>query len=568
MNNYLMLRSINSIIQELNDKRETFFIPSYQRGYRWTPRQVSDLLNDLWEFAKRPQKREEDIYCLQPVVVTRRSAECWEVIDGQQRLTTIRIILSFINNEVFRSSDDSFVIEYETRPGSQAFLNQIDKSRKEENIDYFHIVNAYETIEQWFKSKGNVRLTTTELLPVLLEHAKVIWYEVDNRINAIEIFTRINVGKIPLTNAELIKALFLSSDNFGGTQDLAHLRQLEISAEWDRMESVLRDPAFWYFLYDNKRPYVNRIELLFDFIAEKPGDGDDFFTFRHFDELFRKERNVETRWEEIKRTFLTFEEWFQDRTLYHLIGYLITTGTDLRKLREQALKIPKSSFKLHLEKLVKTPFKTAVADLGYGNPQTRMALLLFNIKTLLNNKESNARFPFDRYKKEKWDIEHIHAVQSEMPEKRQHQIEWLNEVAAFLAGKNDELKIRVESELVKLQNNQDVKFEKIYETVLNAYTEAEDDTDVNDISNLTLLDANTNRGYKNAVFPIKRQKIILKDENGTFIPPCTKNVFLKYYSDNIDQMSFYGRTDRSSYLDAIQTTLAEYFPPLVLEEHE
>ena len=568
MNNYLMLRSIDSIIQELNDKRETFFIPSYQRGYRWTSRQVSDLLNDLWEFAKRPQKREEDIYCLQPVVVTRRSPECWEVIDGQQRLTTIRIILSYINNEVFRSSDDSFVMEYETRPGSQAFLNQIDKSRKEENIDYFHIVNAYETVEQWFKSKGNVRLTTTELLPVLLEHAKVIWYEVDNRINAIEIFTRINVGKIPLTNAELIKALFLSSDNFGGTHDLAHLRQLEISAEWDRMESVLRDPAFWYFLYDNKRPYVNRIELLFDFIAEKPVDGDDFYTFRYFDELFRKERDVEIRWEEIKRTFLTFEEWFQDRTLYHLIGYLITTGTDLRKLREQALKTPKSGFKLYLEKLIKAPFKTAVADLGYGNPQTRMALLLFNIKTLLNNKESNARFPFDRYKKEKWDIEHIHAVQSEMPEKRQHQIEWLNEVATFLAGKNDELKIRVESELFKLQNNQEVKFEKIYDTVLNAYTEAEDDTDVNDISNLTLLDATTNRGYKNAVFPIKRQKIILKDENGTFIPPCTKNVFLKYYSDNIDQMSFYGRADRNSYLNAIQSTLADYFPPLVLEEHE
>jgi uncharacterized protein with ParB-like and HNH nuclease domain len=144
MNNYLMLRSIDSIIQELNDKRETFFIPSYQRGYRWTSRQVGDLLNDLWEFAKRPQKREEDIYCLQPVVVTRRSPECWEVIDGQQRLTTIRIILSFINNEVFRSSDDAFVIEYETRPGSQAFLNQIDKNRKDENIDYFHIGDSDE----------------------------------------------------------------------------------------------------------------------------------------------------------------------------------------------------------------------------------------------------------------------------------------------------------------------------------------------------------------------------------------------------------------------------------------
>lgn len=92
--NSISLKSINEILTF------KFFIPSYQRGYRWTDRQVEDLLNDIYEFSKRPVKREEDIYCLQPVVVKDRERK-WELIDGQQRLTTIYIILSFLQKRKF-----------------------------------------------------------------------------------------------------------------------------------------------------------------------------------------------------------------------------------------------------------------------------------------------------------------------------------------------------------------------------------------------------------------------------------------------------------------------------------
>ena len=46
-----------------------FFIPSYQRGYRWTEQQVKDLLNDIWEFSLKENKRNGEFYCLQPLVV-------------------------------------------------------------------------------------------------------------------------------------------------------------------------------------------------------------------------------------------------------------------------------------------------------------------------------------------------------------------------------------------------------------------------------------------------------------------------------------------------------------------
>ena len=89
-----------------------FLIPSYQRGYRWTEKQVKDLLNDVNEFEPRkiPDSDEETWYCLQPLVVKRidendsrlpkdNKTNWYEVIDGQQRLTTIFIILKLIDKE-------------------------------------------------------------------------------------------------------------------------------------------------------------------------------------------------------------------------------------------------------------------------------------------------------------------------------------------------------------------------------------------------------------------------------------------------------------------------------------
>lgn len=66
-----------------------FEIPSYQRGYRWTDIQVNALLNDVYNFHEYRIDAQAK-YCLQPIVVTRAAdGVSWEVIDGQQRLTTL-----------------------------------------------------------------------------------------------------------------------------------------------------------------------------------------------------------------------------------------------------------------------------------------------------------------------------------------------------------------------------------------------------------------------------------------------------------------------------------------------
>ena len=103
--NYIGLKPISEILGM------NFFIPSYQRGYRWTKQQVEDLLNDIWEFSSKPNKSEKEFYCLQPVIIRLMNSEeilekklnsvldnnkWYEVIDGQQRLTTIKILISYL----------------------------------------------------------------------------------------------------------------------------------------------------------------------------------------------------------------------------------------------------------------------------------------------------------------------------------------------------------------------------------------------------------------------------------------------------------------------------------------
>lgn len=59
----LMLKSVYDLLDK------NYFIPSYQRGYRWEKRQIQDLLEDLYNFACDKDKTDGSFYCLQPIVV-------------------------------------------------------------------------------------------------------------------------------------------------------------------------------------------------------------------------------------------------------------------------------------------------------------------------------------------------------------------------------------------------------------------------------------------------------------------------------------------------------------------
>ena len=361
----LVLKSINRLLGE------DFFIPSYQRGYRWTEQQVLDLLDDIWAFrSKSRNTTDAEFYCLQPIVVKKKTwhengkrLNGWEVIDGQQRLTTLYIILYYIAKEYLHTESlqdhygqNSFTLRYETRKHSEQFLKNIRDDAS--NIDFYYMSKAYRIVKDWFSNGQNMKDRTDRenFLSTILGKeedrfsVQIIWYEAEPQADGKELFTRLNMGKIPLTNSELIKALFLSSSGFDDeTFDETEKQKLknEIALLWDEMELHLGDQDFWAFISNEPQAnYANKIELLFDMMAnKKKREFDPLYTFVHlYQRVKTKDQSLRKLWFSIEQYYQTLCEWYKNKNLYHKVGYLIHVGENLDELIAASLQTRKDKF--------------------------------------------------------------------------------------------------------------------------------------------------------------------------------------------------------------------------------
>lgn len=604
--NQLVLKPVN----QLSDYN--FFIPSYQRGYRWTKTQVEQLLNDVWDFARKPPQhepgKEKPFYCLQPVVTKKKKENQREVIDGQQRLTTIFLIVHYFNEMwIGKQKIKEPTLLYETRNDSSIFLSSleikiadidvdasIEKSlsdiqlksifEPEDNIDFHHIANAYKSIHLWVEQKRST-LDTNIFQSVFLHDTKVIWYEAEESEsnNSIDIFTRLNIGKIPLTNSELIKALFLQKGNFA--KEKATLKQIHIASEWDIIEKKLQDDAFWFFIYNPTNPikYDNRIEYIFDLKAERTKESEFYHTFNKFNEYFitnieKDKPDIDRIWLKIKRYFWTFEEWYENYELFHYIGYLIDCGIPIKTLKEKSSGIAKDKFKNdYIKGEIRKQVNCNIDVVVYKDKVIKKILLLFNIQTVLETQKSDMRFPFHKYKSENWDIEHV-SSQTEHNIVGNKRITWVNDILEYFAGTTDILEAQsfiksIEDKeirdichpLIKLKKTEkkgekmdDKNFDDTFKLVQKYFKEDSIRDEKDSISNLALLDSTTNRSYGNSFFPIKRNRIIKNDSKGIFVPIATKNLFLKYYSNKFGDVMHWNSHDAFDYLKAIKMLLKEY----------
>ena len=243
--------TISSLCMEKLDNSHVeirqFLIPSYQRGYRWSDIQVNALLNDVYDFYESRTDAQAK-YCLQPIVVTRSSdGKSWEVIDGQQRLTTLWLILNYLNEE------DVFSLSFESRKDITSFMDDLvsTKQYSHDTPELHFLSEAYRCIETWFEKQKEITRGIKRLMGnTLANEVNIIWYDIESfdRKKNIEVFNNLNDGKIPLTDAELVKALILSKlkGKYGGRE--LEMRKAEIMASWCRMESELRRPDKWNFL--------------------------------------------------------------------------------------------------------------------------------------------------------------------------------------------------------------------------------------------------------------------------------------------------------------------------------
>ena len=541
----------------------SFFVPSYQRGYRWGSEEVLRLLEDIYKNGKKT-------YCLQPVVVKRRQDSSFELIDGQQRLTTLYLIYIFINsvNPLF-FHEPSFSLTYETRAKSEEFLKDIDLNLAENNIDYWHICNAYRTIKQWFDEDLQARVI--HIFEYLKEDVKIIWYEVSEEEDSVGLFTRLNIGKIPLTSAELIKALFLSS----GTGFSDRHRQEELALQWDNIERELHNNRLWYFLTNNSASnYQTRIDLVLDLIASKSSnERDKYYTYFKFEELLQT-TSLDELWDRVVHSFYLLKDWFENHDLYHKIGYLIAAKCrSLQFLFRISKDLKKSEFISKLDSYIAESIAgTDFSDCSYENEQDKKSiyrlLLLFNVESVRQNGEETEWFPFDKFKfsddgKVAWSLEHIHAQRSEGMKKQEDWVNWLKMHLPFVVDKDEETASRIR-EMLALPRVERMDFEKIQVKVLSILSPNGNDDYLHRLSNLALLNCGDNSALSNSVFAVKRNNIIKMDQQGKFIPFCTKMVFLKYYTPSeTTQMLMWSPADRAAYIHAINSVLENYLPSAI-----
>lgn len=591
-------------IQDINDKQ--FFIPNYQRGYRWTEMQVQQLLNDIDQFIPiilNPKEGISSFYCLQPVVVKAMSVEkkqfhnlegdWYEVIDGQQRLTTIFLIIQGIN-EFWegKQKNPQFSLAYETREKSSDFLISLKEDDEiedvlvnHENIDFYYISKAYQTICNWIKS---YKKNSSSFKIKFFENSKIIWYEVNSSEVSNNLFERLNLGKIPLTNAELVKALFLSEDSFNDlAEEERKIRQIEIAKLWDEIENKLNaeDEKFWAFITNKPRnKYETKIELLLDIITKKNEDRQDpYFTFTEF---LREQQHspLLTIWDKIEQFYSTICDWYSDNEFYHKIGYLVSAravgnykGINLADLVTKALDkdSTKDSFKSYIDNLIQLSIDWNFTELRYDDDSDKIfnILLLFNVETnLMSDYEP---YPFKFHKSKNWSLEHIHARNSEKFDKtkKEQWLVWLQHHLPILQNMLMSLNVEDTNEIenvitqVKgyLSNPENLRWEK-FDTLFNEmhqiFNQNDDslDRDLDSLSNLALLGMNDNSALNNSIFEVKYQKIIEMDKQGKFIPVCTRRVFMKYYNGNStsQQHYFWSENDRQGYIANIKNTLRKY----------
>lgn len=460
-------------IDQIRDKGLVFYVPAYQRGYRWRPDEIEVLIDDLLCFMNEEEGKAKNdrcpFYCLQAIVVKNSdNAGKLEVIDGQQRLTTTLILLQalftakeyrsmqkdFERNEIKKEEwleKRLFTINYETRTSSSDWLfeitrayvadncnsNKDESSRlKDRNSDYYHFIEAFEKAMEIFTNwEDRTRYLFSSMLN---ESTRFIWYNTslaDSSDNNVDIFDRINATKIELNNAELIKALLLQSNHFGSD---THIRD-QMAIDWDRIEKRLQNPSFWGFVYSTRHPYryQTHIEYLFDLIQNKTNDERDYyyFTFNEYNKKYPKELNerldyINTCWKEVQDIMLTLEEWYNDRICYHYIGYLLEYGKELENesnisilyLKNILTGISKSDRTAKLKELVKYSLKDVEPKKLFhgqsGNYVTQI-LFLLNIQSEQKRTSDTARFSFSSYKEIKetigWNEEHVASNSDYMP---------------------------------------------------------------------------------------------------------------------------------------------------------
>ena len=575
----------------------TFIIPYLQRANKWKEKQAKQMLEDFSEFLKQ----EKTYYCMQPLAVVKIGDNKYELLDGQQRLTTL-LILWRILFESDEKTSYPYKFEYErdssesnTLINRYSFITESDEIKKGEygNIDEYYMSKVYGAIKLYFDNPNNKKTdeqkadnykeTFKKLLKGEGKHILFLWYEV-NEEEKHTTFAHLNSGKIELTCSELIKAILLSDGNKESLDNNRLPDKSLVAAQYAEMEEAFNDDRLWYMLQTDEPLYNgSRMDLLFNMVLNINRKAYEADPKAAFYKVYARRADLSRFWKDCRAYFVRIMDLYKNPYTYHYIGYLTYTEGN-NKIDDWVKVYKESGLKGCIEQL-KSKVRESISGLGdlekitYSDTSKatlRKIFILHNIQTILIHYEtikkanlglrfSYEQFPFELLYSQRWDIEHI-ASQTENPlTKIQDCKDWIASVRADYSeifvqrpDLNNEIDLFEKDSKIEM-------FKQIYNEIVSS-AEKNSPQNKDGLGNLVLLDSHTNRSYHNSLYKRKR-KIILAASNidnqnneyqVTYIPRCTLNVFLKTYNTGLDvKLGEWTQDDYDKYLGDLKEKLEQ-----------
>lgn len=511
--------------------KKVFIIPFYQRGYRWTSHEARKLVQDLLEFSRSSEPE----YSLQPIVVQKPSDEeiqeyktsnanipkdltFFRVVDGQQRLTTIAILMEVLG--LPREWDIYYKAE------KKSFSKLSWEENKTIN-DHFRC-EVKETFREILANDND------KTIKYIFEQNKITFlcYKIPADRNDHQeghlVFLRLNGAKTPLTSSELIRALYMVSDS-----KISEQEQMEISKEWELMENALRNEQFWLmFRSEGLSDTQTRIDLLFALVRNidlKMAKANPKIIFENMDQ--DENLDLMSIWKDVLRCFWWMQSCYDDIELFNYLCWIREfTEDSASKIYKIWCHHPKrEDFKKRIIGIIQEKYcNQTLSNFSYdsGRGELLPLLVLLNI---LDCNHCRERFRFDLYKNESWDIEHI---DSQTPNATE-------EVSGIVKHLEENI-------------SEDKKI---------------NDEDKNGLGNLVLLNSSTNRSYKNALFSDKRKTIKQNIVSGTcYVLPCTAKAFMKFYTESPSEITYWLKDDFNAYLNQMKEYLEKFLATPSLDE--
>ncbi len=545
------------------------------------------MLEDFSEFLKQ----EKTYYCMQPLAVVKIGDNKYELLDGQQRLTTLLILWRILfEDDKEKNTSYPYKFEYErdsSGSDTYSFITKFDdiKKGKYRNIDEYYMSKVYGVINQYFdppeEKKKNV---FKKLLKGEGKHILFLWYEV-NEEEKHTTFAHLNSGKIELTCSELIKAVLLSDGNKESLDNNGLPDKSLVAAQYAEMEEAFNDDRLWYMLQTDEPLYNgSRMDLLFNMvlnISRKTYEADPKAAF--YEVYTEKKVDLSKFWKDCRAYFVRIMDLYKNPYTYHYMGYLTYTEGN-NKIDDWVKAYKESGLKGCIEQL-KSKVRESISGLGdfekitYSDTSKatlRKIFILHNIQTILIHYEaikkanlglrfSYEQFPFELLYSQRWDIEHIASQTDNTLTKQKDFKDWVASVKADypeIFAQRPELN----NEIDLFEKDYKIeKFKQIYNEIVGS-AEKNSPQNKDGLGNLVLLDSHTNRSYHNSLYKRKR-KIILAASNidnqnneyqVTYIPRCTLNVFLKTYNTGMDvNLVEWTQDDYNKYLGDIKEKLEQ-----------